>query len=357
MIILDFLWSSQKEYFSIKPLYNLAKSKKWNTRFIKIHKHSFRNWRIKNNLSQYIVISHDSPLKRVQKHGWNGKYFYVEHGLGPMKYYTYKYNFFHDADLLFYPGEVFKRKMEAINPNFKNGLLGGYPKTDTLYKTSINKIQLYEKYSLNPELPVILFAPSWGGKYFKDSGINNIKYFNDVKNVISVPHPADFKIAKKYKATIPKKGESINNLIHFADLVISDVSSVLAEACLLDKPVIQLELNHYPGCFPDLDKRGEDSWISNKVLELEIQNTDLNKRPFKIPYINEDWIMGHSCKPQNVRVTINQVLLEKDKYKDNRKYWAEQCGWKFDGKISDRILTMMETYIKTGKIHQIEAIS
>ena len=56
--------------------------------------------------------------------GWKGKYIYIEHGLSPMKYYTYKYSFFHKADLLFYPGEIFKRKMEAINPQFKNGLLG-----------------------------------------------------------------------------------------------------------------------------------------------------------------------------------------------------------------------------------------
>ena len=28
---------------------------------------------------------------------WQGKYIYIEHGLGAMKYYTYKYSFFHNA--------------------------------------------------------------------------------------------------------------------------------------------------------------------------------------------------------------------------------------------------------------------
>ena len=37
---------------------------------------------------------------------------------------------------------------------------------------------------------------------------------------------------------IPEKEESINQFIHLADIIISEVSSVLAEACLLDKPVI-----------------------------------------------------------------------------------------------------------------------
>ena len=33
-----------------------------------------------------------------------------------------KYSFFHEADLLFYPGEAFERKMKTLNPKFKNGL-------------------------------------------------------------------------------------------------------------------------------------------------------------------------------------------------------------------------------------------
>ena len=42
------------------------------------------------------------------------------------------------------------------------------------------------------------------------------------------------------------KDDNINEFIHLADIVISEVSSVLAEACLLDKPVIQLILNKFP---------------------------------------------------------------------------------------------------------------
>ena len=70
--------------------------------------YKIRNFFSIPQLANNIVISHNEQLNRDKKMGWNGCYIYVEHGLGPMKYYTYKYPFFHSADLLFYPGEVFK---------------------------------------------------------------------------------------------------------------------------------------------------------------------------------------------------------------------------------------------------------
>ena len=351
----DFLWSSTKEYFSLKPLFEESKNFGLKSRLLKIHKSKIRNYFKTPKLSQNIVISHDSPLKRIKKLGWKGKYIYVEHGLGAMKYYTYKYSFFHEADLLFYPGEIFKRKMAALNPQFKKGLLGGYPGMDELFNQKINKKEMCLQYNLNPNNPIILFAPSWGGKYSKNSGINNIKYFKNIKNLLVVPHPADYGIAKKTGAIIPDKNENINKFIHLADIVISEVSSVVAEACLINKPTIQLILDKFPGCFPEKDKRKEQGWIKKETLEKE-QSVNRKKRPFKIPYINEDWVLGHTCRPEKIEETINVVLKEPDKYKKNRQYWAAQSCWKFDGNISRRILKMIVHYLETDTLLQIEDI-
>ena len=352
---IDFIWSSQKEYFSLKPIYKESKNLNLNTRLLKVHKSKIRNYLKKLNLSEHVVISHDAPLKRIQKMGWKGKYIYIEHGLGAMKYYTYKYSFFHNANLLFYPGQIFKKKMEALNPDFKNGLLGGYPRMDELFKQKINKKELGTKYNLDINEPIILFAPSWGGKYSKDCGVSNIKYFKNINNVITVPHPADYKVGKKLDAVIPEQEESINQFIHLADIIVSEVSSVLAEACLLDKPVIQLITNKFPGCFPENDKRKEEDWVKDEIIQKELA-IDRNKRPFKIPYIDEDWILGHTCKPKHIEKTIQLVLQEPNKYKENRKYWAEQSCWKFDGNISKRILKMIKSYLETNTPLQIEDI-
>jgi len=349
---IDFIWSSQKEYFSLKPLYKKSKEFGLKTRLLKIHKSKIRN-RIKiSNLSKNIVISHDQALKRIKNLGWRGSYIYIEHGLGAMKYYTYKYSFFHESDLLFYPGKIFKKKMEAINPNFKNGLLGGYPRMDELHSLLIDKKALCLKYNLNPDKPIKLFAPSWGGKYSSNYGINNIIFFKDVDNLLVVPHPADYKIAKKYNVIIPEKEENINQFIHLADIIISEVSSVIAEACLINKPVIQLVLDQFPGCFPEKDKRKNEDWVSNEVLEREF-SIDRKNRPFKIPYIDENWILGHTCKPEDIEETIDLVLKEPNKYKKNRMYWSEQSCYKFDGNISKRMIMMIKEFITSGKRVQL----
>ena len=151
---------------------------------------------------------------------------------------------------------------------------------------------------------------------------------------------------------IPNEDENINQIICLSDLVISDVSSVLAEACLLDKPVIQIILDVNAGCFPQKDKSKNESWISEEVIKTETL-IDRESRPFKIPYIDEDWVLGHMCKPNKINETIQLVLKEPKKYQQNRKYWAKQSCWKFDGNISSRMIKMIEQYLRSGKRIQL----
>ena len=227
---------------------------------------------------------------------------------------------------------------------------------DELFKTKIDRNKLCKKYGLESQKPVILFAPTWGGKYNKDCGIHNLRFLKNIENVISIPHPADYNIAKKYNSIIPQKEDGINKFLHLADLVISDISSVIAEVSFLDKPVIQLKLPHYPGCFPEEDKRKGESWIKESLLEQENQQTNRNDRPFKISYINENWIMGHICEPKELAEMIPVAINERDKFKEERKYWAEQSGWKFDGKICNRILHMIKNFMDDGERIQIEDV-
>lgn len=352
-IHIDFVWSTQKGLSSLLPLFETAKIRGWNCGLFKVKKQGFLNRRLIKSLSNLIVIAYDQPLYRLQKSGWSGNYIYIEHGLGAIKYYTYKYNFFHEAELLFYPGPVFQRKMEAINPHFKNGLLGGYPKLDNLINGKSNKKKIIEDLHLDPSKPIILFAPSWGGKYNKQSGIWNAEILKEIPNLIIIPHSQDYRYAKKVKAIVPNGDEGINPYLRIADVVISDVSSVLAEAAILDTPVIQLKLPFYPGCFPELDKRKEGIFISKDKIRKEEKAANLNKRPFKIAYLDEDWIMGEISPPKNIKQTIDNVLANPDKFKSERKYWGEHSCYKCDGKSSLRIVKMIEHFKKTGKRLQI----
>jgi hypothetical protein len=265
-----------------------------------------------------------------------------------MKYYTYKYDFFYRATILFYPGEIFKRKMEKLNPQFKNGLLGGFPKIDDLVNIKISKSMFCKKYNLDSKKPIILFAPSWGGKRDKNAGIHNAKFLQNIENVIIIPHSADYILAKKYNAIIPENG-NINQFLHLADIIISDVSSVLAEGSIINKKVIQLILPSYPGCFPEKDRRINGIWISDEIIKFEENNTNRKKRPFKIPYLDEDWDFGNSCLPENLEITVEKTIQSFGKISISQKKWRENSCYKPDGNSSARISKMILHYVNTGK--------
>jgi len=348
---LDLVYSTTKGYASLRPLFTYMKAQGWQVRLGKVHRNCFRNRKLLKTISEHIVIAYDKPLVRLEKCGWKGAFIYIEHGLSPMKYYTYKYDFFQRAALLFYPGEVFKRKMEAINPHFKRGLLGGYPKVDELVNLEIDRVMMCSKFKLDAEKPIILFAPSWGGKKNMNAGIHNAKHLTSLENLLIVPHSADYPFAKKYGAVRPGDG-NINQFLHLADVVVSDISSVLAEAAILGKPVVQLILPAYPGCFPEQDSRKFGTWVSEDILAQE-QLTDRSLRPFKIPYVDEDWIMGHTAGSVELEAAIRDAFTHPQAFGEQRKYWAEQSCWKADGQSSRRITHMIAQYLKDGSATQL----
>ncbi|MCF7808990.1 MAG: CDP-glycerol glycerophosphotransferase family protein [Candidatus Marinimicrobia bacterium] len=349
---IDLVYSTTKGYASLTHLCQYLANKGWSVRLLKIHRNCLRNRKTLKTLSDTVILAYDKPLVRLRKCGWDGQFIYIEHGLSPMKYYTYRYDFFQEAALLFYPGEVFKRKMEAINPQYDRGLLGGYPKIDELVSLKIDKASLCKRFALDPAKPVILFAPSWGGKKNRDAGIHNARYLSSMENVLIVPHSADYPLVKQYGAVRPQDG-NINQFLHLADVVISDVSSVLAEAAILNKPVIQLKLPHYPGCFPEKEKRRSGTWVPDQMINEE-QQVDRQKRPFKIPYIDEDWIMGAVTEPENLSETIQRVLQHPELHTQDRQYWAEQSCWMADGKSCERITRMIDNYLSHRIIKQID---
>ena len=311
----DFVWSSNKDYSCILPLFQYMKKIGWNVNIYKIHRHLFRNRSIVRKLASHAIAAYDVPMKRLQKMRWDGRFIYVDHGVGPIKYYAYRYKQFFDCELLFYQGEVFKRKMELLNPNFKNGLLGGFTKMDELVTIKIDRELMCAKYRLNPDKPIILFAPTWGGKYSNHWGIKNAKYLTNFPNLIIAPHSGDYKYAKRFNAVIPEKISNINMFIKLCDVVVSDISSIIGEAAAIGKSIVQIILPSYPGCFPNFEKRKEGTWIPDDVIFDEENKTDREKRPFKIAYLDEDWIVGQTAKPENLREAVQEVIENPEKFK------------------------------------------
>tara|TARA_Y100001970_G_C14205071_1_gene843498 strand:+ start:1185 stop:2261 length:1077 start_codon:yes stop_codon:yes gene_type:complete len=351
---IDFIWSSKKDYNAIMPLYNyFSKHSRLKYRIIKIHKNKYLN-KIKNlKISHYTIISHSHAYYRLKNYGWDGEFFYVDHGISPIKYYSYIYSFFYHASILFYPGYIFKEKMDAIhNEKYKKGLLGGYPLIDDLLKTKIDKHLLINKYNLNPNKPIILYAPTWGSKKNKSWGLHNQKYLSKIENLITIPHTADYTASKLFKnITIPKNRQELNDILHLSDIVISDISSIILEATIIKKNTIQLILNDYPGTFPNIDINDKYIHLDKSIIINEINNADLSKRPFKISFLDKDMIVDFKSTPKNIQKTIDDIIKNPNKNHQSREYWSKLCCWKYDGKTNERIYKMILNYVnnKTRK--------
>jgi len=351
-IKLDFIYNAEKERAALFPLYEYCQSLSWDVNLVKIHRRNFLKGYL-HRLNEYVVASYDVTVDIIKASGWQGKIIYVDHGLSPVKYYAYRYNTFHDLDLLFYPGPIFKEIMRTINPNFKNGLLGGLPKMDGLINAHVDRESYCHELKLDPEQPIVLFAPTWGGKYNSSWGIANARHIAGYPNLIISPHPADYRLAKKYGAVLPRDSGNINELIQLADLVVSDVSSVVGEAALVGKPIVQLILPSYPGCFPLTDKRNSNLWIPREQMEKFANAADPTNRPFKLAYLDKDWILGHVSPPENLKEIVGQALAEPERYKAERDLWNGQNYWKADGNTNRRLAKMIQTFIETGKLKQL----
>jgi hypothetical protein len=351
--ILDFIYTSEKERTSLLPLFEHFQSLELPIRMVKIHRRNLFKRYIRE-LAPHVVVAYDLVIPRIKKAGWRGKTIYVDHGLSPVKYYAYRYDTFHSIDLLFYPGPVFKDIMHVINPAFKNGLLGGLSKMDDFVSQKINRDVFCGELGLDASKPIILFAPTWGGKYNADWGIGNAKYLEGYPNLVISPHPADYRAAKKFKAILPKKPGSTDSLIKLADVVISDVSSVVGEASILGKTIIQIRLPNYPGCFPVPDKRKSGTWLSDNQLQKFINVSDPVNRPFKCAFLDKDWIMGYTCEPKDLIPTLNFACAKSQTFEKEQTYWNMQNCYKPDGNTNGRLAKMILNFIETGELKQLE---
>lgn len=121
----------------------------------------------------------------------------------------------------------------------------GYPKLDPWLANPGLEIEL-EKYrseaKLDSQKPTLLFSATWTG-----SGMSALEFWYDKLhklkesfNVLVTLHPW---VGINYRQAIAKQGVYLINGNHLpyvklSDIVIGDTSSLLAEACALDKPMI-----------------------------------------------------------------------------------------------------------------------
>lgn len=149
---------------------------------------------------------------------------------------------------------IAKHYAEGFGLSDENIIATGIPRTDIFASSEYSaktKETLYSKYPSLKDKKVLLFAPTFRGNgqvsaYFPLDKLDVEKLYDDLGGeyaIIVKLHPfckERYKISEKYKDCILdlSNDDELNDLLFITDLLITDYSSVVFEASLLDIPML-----------------------------------------------------------------------------------------------------------------------
>ncbi len=262
---------------------------------------------------------------------------FLEHGIG-----TKSVSFYHVIeyiDIYLVEGSYKYNRLKELYPRFENKLKTvGFSKLDPIANLDTNtKEELYKKYNLDKNKKTILYAPT----FFPSSIEKMLDNFpDDFKecNILIKAHYLTYE-RKRYKKQRKKLAhwESFQNcrvvdvyeydltpLYAISDVMISDESSAMFEFASLNKPVIsnryhKLRLSYY--LMP---------WKLKKRI-------DTKKNRYR-------QMLANAYDYKDTLKLTKEALKDPDKLKDIRlKLSQEICGT-IDGKVSSRIVDILEEY-------------
>ena len=260
----------------------------------------------------------------IVPHFWPGLKVQVFHGLDEEVKGFYNITGF--FDLYCTTGPVMTENYLKIAKQKKHFLVKetGWPKLDPVYnnKWTFNdqKSHLIDQYDLNPELPVLLYAPTFPSKYTSASDLHDsIKNLNNGKfNWIIKFHPLmDKLIQGQYKQLENKNLRVVDELnilpiMAGSDLLITDTSSVAYEFLSFDRPLITYKA------------------IARKDKGINIQD------------------------PTDLSSAIERSLMNPDEFSMNRASCLRGIHPYLDGLSSSRLLKVIETILTEGLHNELK---
>ncbi len=185
---------------------------------------------------------HEFPIKNVVKVGMNHGPYIFKDFIGAKKY-----NAFHRF-LMTSPEHVALGEKVGI----KSGVAIGYPKLDQAFNGEITEATqdvLRKSLHFDPEKPAILFSSTWDKSSMSAIDIwhSRVEELSSSYNVMVTVHPF---MSDHYKESLKAKHNisyiESSNIIPYlmlADVLISDTSSIIAEYCSLDKPIVTFRVD------------------------------------------------------------------------------------------------------------------
>jgi len=220
--------------------------------------------------------------------------FFMPHGVAVVK--TTLYPEHTKADYMLMTGPIWKERMEYLFPKYKNNIEVGFPKSDELVNSKSTRSEVINEFSLDPKEPIVLFAPSWDSKdAIRKGSIDALPLIDGLgfKNLLVCLHQYD----KKFKTLEGKniiKDPNKNKYLLAADLLIGDISSIMIEFTLLNKPMVHIDMTG--------DRHHYGVWEKPTCHYGTFQ-------------------AGAFASLDNIKNVVTETLREPDKYKYLRGYW------------------------------------
>ena len=282
----------------------------------------------RNYSGRFIFIGAIDKVKSVLDGiGLSETFVYVEHGVAPLKNYTYaphyrRYNY----SLL--PGDLWCERLGILYSELKGRLYPvGFPKLDIKQISWDDRLAYCKRFNLDAAKKIILFAPTWSAGN-KEAGIFNVRYLQGVPNVITIPHDGD----KPYAEIMRREGFLIHNLedesisyhYAFADLLISDYSSTVIEFLRIGKPAFSIR----------------------PVVCIDYHKCNVDEDGFsKIPETSYKWDFCPVYDREDLKREI-EVFLEKGICAVNMELVGKMCE-SYGSEATEKAVAALASIIKT----------
>lgn len=139
----------------------------------------------------------------------------------------------------------------------------GWPKLDCLVDGTLDQDQLRHDQGLRPDLPTVLYAPTWRGTSLDAEGEEIVRAISamDVNLLIKLhDHSLDPGLAKREWLQVLNAWRDLPNVsvysdpdicpaMMMADVLVSDFSSVSNEFTLLDRPIVFFDTEDLAACY------------------------------------------------------------------------------------------------------------
>lgn len=240
------------------------------------------------------------PLARIKKIG-------MRHGPYHFKDFI-KTDYYNQFDLFMFTSPT--EAKQAEDRGIKNGVGVGFPKIDDAFDGSINQKDLdilQEKLKLRQDKKTIIFSATWSKSNY--SAINKWYYrlgeIADKYNILVTVHewtPDQIKDTIKETSNITYiEDKEILPFLMISDLMVGDISSIIAEFMALDKKVITYKIP-------------VGGRISQEIIQM------LDETSYRVDTF------------ESMSKAIDIALNSHDIHKEKRHYYNERMFGKLDGK-------------------------